>query len=101
MQIQLVGVEAPAEGGKGLFDFAAPARVATTDLAEVSASVRTFCQAFLAGLAPLEAHISRFALQTIEVNIELTLKGEVRLIAAASAETKGAIKLTFGTGERP
>ena len=54
-----------------------------------------FCDAIVEGLHAVNSRMSDYALDAIEMHVELTSKGEVRLIAAAGAEVKGAIKLTF------
>ena len=95
MQIQLIGVE-DAEGGKGVFDKLAATRVVSTDLEVISKSVAEFSAEFISGLSALRDAAGELSLQTVEVNVELTVKGEVRLIAAAAVETKGSVKLTFG-----
>ncbi len=39
--------------------------------------------------------VSRLQLDEVEMSIEITAGGEVKLIAGGKAETKGSIKLTF------
>lgn len=96
MKIELVGVST-ADGAKGVFDrSSAGIGVTVAELKTISTSVSQFCEEFLTGLQSIEAHQGTFGLNSVEFGIELTLKGEVRLIAAASAETTGSIKLTFG-----
>ena len=37
----------------------------------------------------------RIALEKLEISVDITAKGEIRLIASGGMETKGAIKFTF------
>jgi hypothetical protein len=43
-------------------------------------------------IQPIDVEIT---LDKIEISVEMTAKGEIRLIAAGGMETKGAIKLTL------
>ena len=54
-----------------------------------------FCDSFAKGIDPVNSRLSHYMLDTIEMHIELTSKGEIRLVAAANADVRGAIKLTF------
>jgi hypothetical protein len=54
-----------------------------------------FCDGIVTGLESINGRMSNYSLDAIEMHVELTSKGEVRLIAAAGAEVKGAFKLTF------
>ena len=63
---------------------------------ELRERFREFCtllaQAFDGFTFPLASAMS---LDEIELSVELTSKGEVRLVASAAAEVKGGIKLVF------
>ena len=54
-----------------------------------------FCDSFAKGIDPVNSRMSHYRLDTIEMHIELTSMGEFRLVAAANADVRGAIKLTF------
>lgn len=95
MDIEIVAVETTSEGSKGLFDLEEGRRIVRTKAEDFSESLRKFCAAFSAGLGDFEDAAAKLTLETIEVSVELTVKGEVRLIAAASSETKGSVKLVF------
>ena len=60
-----------------------------------SARLGDFCDSIVDGLNSINGRMSHYSLDAIEMHVELTSKGEVRLIAAACAEVKGAFKLTF------
>jgi len=54
-----------------------------------------FCDSVARGLDSINGRMSHYSLDAIEMHVELTPKGEVRLIAAAAAEVRGAFRLTF------
>jgi len=62
-----------------------------------SEKLSDFCGAVVRGLDTIDDRVSHYSLDAIEMHVELTSKGEIRLVAAAAAEVKGAIKLTFRT----
>ena len=59
-----------------------------------------FCDAFARGIDPVKSKSAHYMLDTIEMYIELTSKGEIRLVASANADVKGAIKLIFRANNR-
>jgi len=59
-----------------------------------------FCDSFAKGIDPVNSRLSHYMLDTIEMHIELTSKGEIRLVASANADVRGAIKLTFRARRR-
>ena len=65
----------------------------TPDL--ISEKLGQFSEAMIGGLEAVNDRMAHYALDAVEMHVELTSKGEVRLIAAAGAEVKGAVKLTF------
>ena len=62
---------------------------------QLKKSLKTFCDSFLDATNDLTSSDLRYELKTIELSIDVTAKGEIRLISSASIETKGAIKLVF------
>lgn len=92
----LVGADSDKQGEKSIFDTAArvlaPIR---TNTSHVTQSLSVFCEAFAAGIEGATNAMTKYELQTVELKVELNTKGEVRLIASASAELKGGIKLVF------
>ena len=60
-----------------------------------------FSEALIDGLETVNDRTAQYALDAVELHVELTSKGEVRLIAAAGAEVRGAIKLTFRARRPP
>ncbi len=94
--INTVVVDADEEAGsKGFFDQTrAMNTVVAFDMDILATKIREFSSAF-GGLFSSISASEAMNLEQIELSIELTAKGEIRLIAAGSIETKGAVKLTF------
>lgn len=44
--------------------------------------------------------IDRYELQSFEVALEVTAKGEIRFIGSAASEVKGGLKLVFARRDR-
>jgi hypothetical protein len=95
MQIEMVVAESFVEGSKNIFNAQRVTETARASLDDVSQSLRSFCEGLQASFAEMATAMGHLSLNEIELSVELTAKGEVRLIAAASAETKGSIKLKF------
>ncbi|MBV8105983.1 MAG: hypothetical protein JO223_15420 [Hyphomicrobiales bacterium] len=66
----------------------------------LSQKLGEFCDTFAKGIDPVNSRTAHYMLDAIEMYVELTSKGEIRLVAAASADVKGAIKLTFKANSR-
>jgi hypothetical protein len=62
---------------------------------ELGNRFREFCISLNSALQNLTLPVSEMSLDQIELSVELTSKGEVRMIASASAEIKGGFKLIF------
>ncbi|HSU17447.1 Pepco domain-containing protein [Longimicrobium sp.] len=59
-----------------------------------------FCGSIGAVLTRIEDFGSNFILDQVELQIEVTAKGEIRLIGSASTELAGGVKLLFRRNER-
>ena len=66
----------------------------------LSQKIGEFSDTFAKGIDPVNSKASHYMLDAIEMYVELTSKGEIRLVAAANADVKGAIKLTFKANSR-
>jgi len=67
----------------------------TLDTTTIIERLSQFSSVISHNLSEVGAALPGFSLDSLELTVELTGKGEVRLIAAASAELKGGIKLVF------
>jgi len=96
MEVEVVRTEAAPEGSKGIFDsISRVQQVGRVRVEEISRSFRDFCREFGSQLSEFGDDLQGLNIERVELNVELTVKGEIRMIAAASAETKGSIKLIF------
>jgi hypothetical protein len=66
----------------------------------LSQKLGEFCDTFATGIDPVNSRTAHYMLDAIEMYVELTSKGEIRLVASANADVKGAIKLTFKANNR-
>jgi hypothetical protein len=66
----------------------------------LSQKLGEFCDTFATGIDPVKSRAAHYMLDAIEMYVELTSKGEIRLVASANADVKGAIKLTFKANNR-
>jgi hypothetical protein len=95
-KISIVVHDTADEGSKGLYDMGSVALTRVVELteeqfAEAVSRVSSLVQRSLASSSPVGA----YKLSSVELSLELTTKGEVRLIAAGSIEASGCIKITF------
>jgi hypothetical protein len=84
------------DGQKGLFSAVkdASARIVTIDAGQLALNIGAVCDQ-LAGVLSAARTSGGFELDCFEVTLELTAKGEVRLIGSASSEVRGGVKLQF------
>ena len=55
----------------------------------------TLCLKLSEAIHSLDSERSEYFLESFEVNVDVTAKGEVRLIGSVSSEVKGGIRLVF------
>ena len=70
-------------------------KVARVDPDLLRERVREFCAQIAQVLPGAGDAIGNYELESVELNVEITAKGEVRLVASASTEVKGGLKLVF------
>lgn len=84
------------KGGKGPWEAADLIRKVTRlDTDTLRDSIREFCGQISLVFEKAEAVVTGYGLESIELSVEITAKGEVRLVASASSEVKGGLKLVF------
>ncbi|MCA2215449.1 Pepco domain-containing protein [Jidongwangia harbinensis] len=95
--IPIVYVDERVDGEKGLFSAAqaAATKVGAVSVGELSGNLRAMCGRLGEMFAATRELSGEFELDEFEVILELTAKGEVRLIGSASTEVKGGVKLIF------
>jgi hypothetical protein len=87
----------PADGEKAIFGRAREAAVRVTDVGaeKLARSVTEVCRYVGTVFEDASTAVADLELRSLEVQLEVTSKGEVRLIGAASVEVKGGLKLVF------
>jgi hypothetical protein len=90
-----------AEGEKGIFTRPREAIVHVSSLATATLAdnVAELCRHIGAVFRSASTAVSELELESLQVQIEISAKGEVRLVGAASAELTGGITLIFSRKE--
>lgn len=84
-------------GAKGLRDSyeQITRKVGTLNVATFKERLGQLCSQLNGALAAVETIGSNFSLDSFEVTLDVSAKGEVRLIGSVSSEVKGGVKLLF------
>lgn len=100
--IPVLYVEDPADGQKGLFGAAGHlgTRSAVLDSDELARNLSAICERLAGAFRQVHDAAGAYELECVEVTLDLTAKGEVRLIASVSSEIKGGMKLVFRRRDR-
>jgi hypothetical protein len=81
-------------GPRGIFEGGRfGSKITKKSVADLSVTFRDFCREFSEGLEAPGQLANKCRLEQIEMSVDVTIKGEVRIIA--SAGTRGSIKLVF------
>lgn len=85
------------DGEKAIFGRAreAAARLSSVGVAELSANMARLCQQVGAVFAQAAAAADTLELKSVEVTVEVSASGELRLVGAVSSQVKGGLKLVF------
>ncbi|BBB59389.1 hypothetical protein UNDKW_1116 [Undibacterium sp. KW1] len=85
------------EGAKGLHDSLdqIARKVDILDISHLKTRLTTVCSQLGDVLQSIEMPSSSYRLDSFEVTVDVTAKGEVRLVGSVGAEVKGGIKLVF------
>lgn len=73
----------------------AVARLSSVGVAELSANMARLCQQVGAVFAQAAAATDTLELKSVEVTVEVSAGGELRLVGAVSSQIKGGLKLVF------
>lgn len=84
-------------GEKGIFTASmTQARIiGELEVEPLADTLKQFCSTIGHAFQGVTTAIDDFELRTFELNVDVTAKGEVRLIGSLGTEVKGGIKLTF------
>lgn len=92
--ITIVYAEAEPDA-KGLSPRDIVTKIGSLDSAVLSANLTAFCKRISGALTSAADVASGFRIDTFEVTVDVTARGEVRMISSISSEIHGGIKLIF------
>ncbi|ADJ48159.1 hypothetical protein AMES_6334 [Amycolatopsis mediterranei S699] len=95
--IPILWTEPAVDGEKGLFSTArqVAGRIGELDSEELAQNLSAVCSRLASAFRRAAEASEMFELDAFEVNLDLTAKGEVRLVGSFSSEIKGGVKLVF------
>ncbi len=70
-------------------------RVGTVSSNTLAKNLESFCEQVGEVFDGVSAVVKNYQLDTVEITVEVSAKGEVRLIGSASSELRGGLKLIF------
>lgn len=85
------------EGAKGLFSKSnqLTRKIGMLDTGTLAKNFNDFCLQMEFIFDNITASVRNYELQTVELSIDISAKGEVRFVGSISSELKGGVKLTF------
>jgi hypothetical protein len=85
------------DAAKGLFanEVRIARHVASLDLSQFSSNLTAFCQQIGSAFGGITTVVDNFELNSFELTLDVTAKGEVRFIGSAGTEVKGGLKVLF------
>ncbi|MFY1689132.1 Pepco domain-containing protein [Plantactinospora sp. WMMB782] len=95
--IAIVYTDDRFDGEKGLFSAAksAATKIGTVNADQLATNLEAICGRLAGVFQAARRATGGFELDSFEVMLEFTAKGEVRLIGSASTEIKGGVKVVF------
>ncbi|MEV6911887.1 hypothetical protein [Amycolatopsis sp. NPDC051071] len=95
--IPIIWTDPAVDGEKGLFSTArqVAGRIGELDSEELARNLSAVCSRLANAFRQAAAASDAFELDAFEVNLDLSAKGEVRLVGSVSSEIKGGVKLVF------
>ena len=100
--IPILYVDDSTDGQKGLFGAAGhiSVRTAVLDSDDLARNLSAVCGRLADAFRKVHDAAGAYELECVEVTLDLTAKGEVRMIASVSSEIKGGMKLVFRRKDR-
>jgi hypothetical protein len=90
-------------GEKGFFD--APQRLAnrvgTVSSDVLARNLESFCEEFGEAFDGVSTAVRNYQLDSVEITVQVSATGEVRMVGGASAQLTGGLKLTFSRQTKP
>lgn len=86
-----------ATGEKGLFSSSAQlaACAGVVNAEDLAENLAALCERLSAAFRRVHDAAGAFEMESVEVTLDLTAKGQVRLVASVSSEVKGGMKVVF------
>src|SRR5829696_4253174 len=85
------------QGEKGIFD--APRRLAdrvgTVSSDVLAKNLQSFCEEIDEAFDGIETAVRNYQLDSVEIMVQVSASGEVKMVGGVSAELTGGLKLTF------
>lgn len=90
------------DGAKGLFtrESQTTRRVANLDLTQFTSNLQAFCRQVGSVFDGVTTAIHNFEINSFELTLDVTAKGEVRFIGSVGTEVKGGLKVVFHKKEQ-
>jgi hypothetical protein len=66
---------------------------------EIAANLQSFCKQIGIITNGLIGIVQGYRLETLELSVDVTAKGEIRFVASTATELKGGLKLVFKKGQ--
>src|SRR3712207_3949376 len=90
-------------GEKGFFD--APQRLAdkvgTVGSDVLAKNLQSFCEEIGEAFDGISTVVKNYQLDSVEISVQVSASGEVRLVGGASTQLTGGLKLVFSRQARP
>jgi hypothetical protein len=87
----------PRPGEKGIFD--APRRLAdrvgTVSSDVLAKNLQSFCEEIGEAFDGVSTAVRNYQLDSVEITVQVSASGEVKMVGGVSAELTGGLKLTF------
>lgn len=85
------------EGTKGIFGSAlhAAQKIGVLNTEALTNNLKWFCNQMIGMFHGITTSVKNYELDKIEIVIEVTAKGEIKLVGGVSSDLKGGVKLVF------
>ena len=85
------------EGAKGIWNSANQIirKIGIVDIKKLTENLNDFCQQIGKVFQGVTTSVEDYELQSFELSVDITAKGEVRFIGSLSSELKGGLKIVF------
>jgi hypothetical protein len=90
-------------GEKGIFDASRRLadKVGTVSSDVLARNLQAFCEEIGEAFAGVSTVVKNYQLDSVEITVQVSASGEVRLVGGASTQLTGGLKLVFSRQTRP